>query len=484
VDKNKKSLTARILKQEREFMDDRIKKLIDATHQLKEGNFQVDLPTQPLDDVGHLGKALQELAATLELRYQEIQKLNQITTRINSGFLLNPILEAVYRDFCNLIPYNRIGFSLLEDNGQILRARWAKSDQQDLKLKVGYSAPMAGSSLQGILTSGQPRILNNLPEYLARKPESESTALIVSEGYRSSLTCPLVAGGVAVGFMFFSSCEINTYDSIHVSIFEQIAEQLSVIVEKGRLVSELADKSVQIERQNEELQRLNYLKNFFVGMAAHDLRNPVANIQLTSDLLLDDLGGPLSPEELRGFVRDINQQARFMTELINDILGVAEIEGGKLTLNPSEFALGSFLSDAVRRARKLAEPKQIQVVLEGDPVGKLRGDPQRLRQVLDNLLSNAIKFSPSGSTVRVHALQQPGTWRIEIEDQGPGIQEKDRPRLFQDFAKLSARPTGGEKSTGLGLAIARRIIDTHGGQIGVDSKPGQGAVFWFVVSGV
>jgi two-component system sensor histidine kinase/response regulator len=267
-----------------------------------------------------------------------------------------------------------------------------------------------------------------------------------------------------------------------VEVFKQIADQLSMIVEKGRLVSDLAERSQQIERQNEELQRLNYLKNFFLGMAVHDLRNPVANIQLISDVLLGDDGQPLSQDELHGFVKDINQQSRFMAELINDILSVAEIEAGQMKLVPVDFEVAAFLHEAVRRYNRLAEAKHTRVVLETEVSGKIRGDPQRLRQVIDNLLSNAVKYSPLGSVVRVFAEQVVGGgWRIKVQDQGPGILEKDRPRLFLDFARLSARPTGGEKSTGLGLAIARRVVEAHSGQIGAENKPGQGATFWFEI---
>jgi len=462
-------------------MDDRIEKMIDAANQLKGGNFKVDLPISPLDEVGRLGRALQELAGSLELRYQELNRLNQITARINAGFMLEPILEGVYHDFRPLIPYNRIGLALLEDSGKTLRARWAKTDRQRVRLEAGYAAAMEGSSLQDVLNRREPRILNDLVNYLAQKPTSDSTRLIVEEGFRSSLTCPLVANGVAVGFIFFSSVTPGTYADVHVEVFKQIAGQLSMIVEKGRLVSDLAEHSQQIERQNEELKRLNYIKNFFLGMAVHDLRNPVANIQLISDVLLGDDGQPLSHDELQGFVKDINQQSRFMAELINDILSVAEIEAGQMKLAPVNFEVAAFLHEAVRRYNRLAEVKHTRVVLETEVSGKIRGDPQRLRQVIDNLLSNAVKYSPLGSVVRVFAEQVGGGWRIKVQDQGPGISEKDRPRLFQDFARLSARPTGGEKSTGLGLAIARRVVEAHSGQIGAENQPGQGATFWFEI---
>jgi signal transduction histidine kinase len=460
-------------------MDDRIQKLIKAAQELSEGNYQVEVPITPPDEVGQLGKALRSLAQTLEQRYQELAKLNQITARINSGLLLDQILEEIYNDFRPLIPYNRIGLALLEENGRLLRAQWAKTNRAEVRLEPGYAAPMAGSSLESIMSSHEPRILNNLPEYLAQKPASESTRLIVEEGYQSSLTCPLIANGLPVGFIFFSSVNANTYAHAHVEIFKQIAEQLSVIVEKGRLVSDLAEKSELIEKQNEELRRLNNLKNLFLGMAVHDLRNPIANIQLVSDVMLGDGRSPLTAAEQRDFIKDINVQARFMAELIGDILNLAEIEAGQLKLVIEEIDLAGFMKTIVRYHNKLASLKGTRVVLVSRPSGTMRADAQRMRQTLDNLVSNAIKYSPPGSTVRVRVSRTGAGWHFEVQDEGPGISEKDQVRLFQDFARLSARPTGGEKSTGLGLAIARRMVEAHGGQIGVDSTTGQGATFWF-----
>jgi signal transduction histidine kinase len=236
-----------------------------------------------------------------------------------------------------------------------------------------------------------------------------------------------------------------------------------------------------IEDQNEELRRLYNLQNLFLGMAAHDLRNPIANIQLLSDVLLGDEKGPLSPGERRDFIQDINTQARFMAELIGDILNLAEIEAGKLTLALEEIDLAGFLRMIVRHHHKIAAQKGSKVILASRPSGSMQADAQRIRQVLDNLVSNAVKYSPPGSTIKLRVSRSHPGWRFEVQDQGPGISDSDRSRLFQDFARLTARPTGGEKSTGLGLAIARRMVEAHGGQIDVISEAGQGATFWFSI---
>jgi signal transduction histidine kinase len=170
-----------------------------------------------------------------------------------------------------------------------------------------------------------------------------------------------------------------------------------------------------------------------------------------------------------------------MLALLNDLLEVTQIESGKLSLNLEPVHLRGFLDEAVQQQAMLAAPKGTRVLLQAVPEGTVVVDPLRLRQVVDNLISNAVKFSPPGSTVRVSAERILAGWQVNVQDEGPGITEQDRNRLFQDFARLSAKATGGEKSTGLGLAISRRVVEAHGGQIGVNSEPGHGATFWFML---
>ena len=296
----------------------------------------------------------------------------------------------------------------------------------------------------------------------------------------SSLTCPLIANGIPVGFLFFSSVEPYVYAHRHIDIFKRIAAQLSVILEKGRLVLELADQKAAIEQQNEELRYLNEIKNTFLGMAAHDLRNPLGNIRLIAHLLLE-AQSDLSQMQCLSLLHDIDAQTNHMLSLLDELLDVTLIEAGKLNLQMQPLDLEKFLSELVQRHAMVASPKGTQVVLERVPPGLAKADPLHLRQVVDNLISNAVKYSPPASRVSVAVERNRAGWRINVTDEGPGITETDRQNLFKDFARLSAQPTGGEKSVGLGLAISRRVVEAHGGQIGVDSVPGQGANFWFTL---
>jgi len=185
---------------------------------------------------------------------EELTKLARITERINYGVELEEVLDAIYQEMREVIPYNRIGFSLIDQRHGDVVARWARSDRPML-LGKGYTARLHGSTLEQIIETMQPRVINDLEDYLREKPESESTALVVREGMRSSLTCPLIVQGKPVGFAFFSSVDKDTYSSVHVDFFKQIAGQLATIVEKGRLYSQLAEQKAVVQKQNILLTR-------------------------------------------------------------------------------------------------------------------------------------------------------------------------------------------------------------------------------------
>ncbi len=304
-----------------------------------------------------LGQPIQKLAEKLKHDTLQSQKLNTLTANINAGLTLEDILDRLYQDFREVIPYNRIGFSLIEE-GNIVRARWARTDQKEIQITAGYSSSLEGSSLENILKSGEPRILNDLQAYYAKKPTSESTRLILAEGIRSSLTCPLVANGSPIGFIFFSSIYPGTYDIAHVDVFNRIAGQLSVIVEKGRLVSELEAKKDAIEQQNEQLRRLNSVKSQFLGIAAHDLRSPLSSIRIGLDVLMADAPWLSETERshfLETFFETLDHQTKHMLELLNDLLDVTQIEMGELKLKVESLALDRFLEQSIRLHAQTAQ---------------------------------------------------------------------------------------------------------------------------------
>ncbi|MCI0461947.1 MAG: SpoIIE family protein phosphatase [Gemmataceae bacterium] len=206
------------------------------------------------DAYQRLLQAARQLIDHIHHREEEIHRLLRVTENINRGLGLEEVLEFLYQELRPVIPFNRIGCALIDERRDLVVSYWARSDRPVL-LDKDFRAPLAGSTLADIVRTGQPRILNDLPAYLSAKPQSAATELIVREGMRSSLTCPLVVHGRPVGFLFFDSDRPETYRRAHVEFFQQIAGQLAVIVEKGRLYSELAEQAAVIERQNQQLRR-------------------------------------------------------------------------------------------------------------------------------------------------------------------------------------------------------------------------------------
>ncbi|HEX8203546.1 MAG TPA: hybrid sensor histidine kinase/response regulator, partial [Isosphaeraceae bacterium] len=255
----------------------------------------------------------------------------------------------------------------------------------------------------------------------------------------------------------------------------------SVYEELTRLNNDLGAAQRELARKNAELERLNAQKNQFLGMAAHDLRNPLGVILNYSDFLLDDPGAAFSTEQ-RAFLEIIRSSSDFMLRLVNDLLDVSLIEAGRLELDRKPVDLGRLTARAVGLNRLLAERKSILLSLSDAEDGPtLALDAGKIEQVLNNLITNAIKFSHAGTTVSVSVRRRGGAAEVAVADEGQGIPAAERERLFRPFGRTSVQPTAGEQSTGLGLSICRRIVEGHGGRIWAESQEGRGSTFTFAL---
>jgi signal transduction histidine kinase len=233
----------------------------------------------------------------------------------------------------------------------------------------------------------------------------------------------------------------------------------------------------QLKSLVEQLSNANAAKNRFLGMAAHDLRNPLASIRGLAEFLRDGTVGELTADQL-DLINTIHGASQSMLILVNDLLDVATIEAGELKLQLAPHDLGELVAKSVFLANINAAKKHTQILFEARGSGPLLAiDAPKIRQVVDNLLSNAVKYSPPHATITVELQSGSSTCSLGVKDQGPGIPADERDRLFKDFSRLSAKPTGGEQSTGLGLAICRKIVEAHHGSIVAENLPAGGCEF-------
>jgi diguanylate cyclase (GGDEF)-like protein len=351
--------------------DSRLTYYRDVLQLLPDESPEVAAPSDVRDDVDALGQSIAELTTRLALRQNQDTMLASVSDLVMQGVYLDEVLNHVYDGFRTLIPYDRIGCALLEDGGSVVRARWARSESPERHLNGGFAAVMAGSSLQAIVESGKPRIINDLEAYAASRPPSRATRLILAEGVRSSLTCLLVAMGRPIGFLFFSSKERNRYEAAHAEIFLRLAGMIAGVIEKGALYEQLAAANNALREARDSFEQqathdaLTGLWNrratlqFLERVLAQSRRHARAGAVLMMDIdhfkaINDSFGHPAGDGVLREVARRVTQVLR-----AGDVVGR---HGGE------EFLLvldGCSADGAARCAeRLLAEMRSSPVVHE------------------------------------------------------------------------------------------------------------------------
>jgi signal transduction histidine kinase len=302
-------------------------------------------------------------------------------------------------------------------------------------------------------------------------------ALIQKSGKVHRLTLKTAAGmPESVDFRFFplpdGALALGSFD---------FQEQKKLRQEMLILNGELNNLTRQLHQANAELSELNQLKNQFLGMAAHDLRAPVGLIINYSEFVLDEAGEHLS-EEHREFLQICLNAAEDMQRLIESFLDFSIIESGNLQLQLEPTSVTKIIDSVGPIARLLAGKKKISLIMETTQGGSLlQVDSLKIQQALVNLINNAVQHSQPGQRVWVSARTESNEIVFAVRDEGQGLTPEDQARLFQPFERAGTKKTAGERSIGLGLAIARKVITAHGGRIWIESIPGQGATFLFSV---
>ncbi len=270
---------------------------------------------------------------------------------------------------------------------------------------------------------------------------------------------PLAGGTLALGGMDFQ-------------------EQALLHSEVLGLNRELNNLARSLHQANAELLELDQLKNQFLGMAAHDLRNPLGIIMIYDGFVLDGVGDTLSAEH-RCYLEKIQTAARRMQQIIDDFLDVSMIESGNLRLELVPASVVEIVGDILPICQLAAEKKKVALLVDAiNDRRRLPVDAPKLQQVLLNLVRNAVEYSLAGQRVWLSSQWDDRSLVFVVRDEGPGIAQEEQDRLFAAFGRANARKTAKERSVGLGLCIAHKIVKAHGGRLWVESTPGAGASFF------
>ena len=279
--------------------------------------------------------------------------------------------------------------------------------------------------------------------------------------------------GETVGLLVVRRRQAGQFSNGTVDLIKTFAAQSVLAIQNARLFSEIDEKSRQLETESKH-------KSQFVANMSHELRTPLNAILGYTELILDNIYGE-TPEKMRGVIERVQINGRHLLGLINDVLDLAKIEAGQLTLSLADYSLRDMVDGVVVALEPLATEKRLAFKTDLPtrlPVG--HGDERRIAQVLLNLVGNAIKFTDKGE-VAIKASAADGSFTVAVQDSGPGIGPGDQLRIFDEFQQADSSTTRKKGGTGLGLSIAKRIIEMHSGRIWVESELGKGSTFFFTL---
>ncbi|MFQ5431072.1 MAG: ATP-binding protein [Nitrospinota bacterium] len=408
--------------------------------------------------------------------------INRISFAVHNGRTFDDIFEIIFDQLKLIIPYDRIGLSTLDESGETLKVVKVKS-ARPIGLDKGFTCSIKLTSLGELLESRDKRVISDLAEYVKRTGhETNYNKMLLDEGIRSSLAIPLFVAGRPTGIMFFSSKEPNVYTreylGEHFDVLEQFVESikdhLAVALEKGMIIARL-------EETNRQLKELNAMKDEFLSIASHDLRSPLTSIILFGRSMQKESGGTLTDWQKRS-LEIMTRSAEHLLTLVDDILNVAKMNSGRMFIEKEPTDIKAVLNESIAAMVFNAQNKNIDIKRESDfEKLEMMVDRSKMFQVFNNLIGNAIKFSPEGGSIHISERVDGNNYRFEIEDHGQGIAKEECDNIFEKFTQVGTYSAAKKEGSGLGLMICKKIVELHGGGIGVDSEPGKGSMFYFTL---
>ena len=411
-----------------------------------------------------LSEALEQQTATSEI-------LRVISGSPND---LAPVFDAILESGMRLCDAH-LGILFLYDGEayQLVAQRGATHAFAEVMQKPRRPGPHTG--LGRILVEKGPVQIDDLKEDIAyheRDPLRVQTVEL--GGMRTWLGVPMLKEGAVVGAFVIYRREVRRFSERQADLLMTFANQAVIAIENVRLFTEIQDKTQQLEIANRH-------KSEFLANMSHELRTPLNAVIGFSEVLLERMFGEINPKQ-EEYLNDILSSGKHLLSLINDILDLSKIEAGRMELEAQPFDLPSALDNALTLIRERAARHSIGLEVHVDPrIGEVVADERKIKQVLLNLLSNAVKFTPEGGKITMSAALNGDAVAVSVADTGIGIAAEDQEAVFEEFRQVGDDYARKREGTGLGLALARRLVELHGGTLSLASELGKGSTFTFTI---
>ncbi|MBI2555023.1 MAG: GAF domain-containing protein, partial [Candidatus Rokubacteria bacterium] len=441
---------------------------------------QIDLVTTFADQAViaienvRLFQELQTRTRELGRSVEELQALGDVSQAVSSTLDLETVLNTIVARAIQLSATSGGVIYEYDEAAQEFHVRGSHRIEEEL-VEVLRAAPMrlgegAVGKAAAIRAPVQVSDILDEREY----DVARIRALFERQGYRSVLAVPLLLEQRIMGGLVVWRQEAGSFSTEVVNLLQTFATQSVLAIQNARLFREIADKGLQLEAASRH-------KSEFLANMSHELRTPLNAIIGFSEVLLERMFGEVNEKQAE-YLQDIFSSGRHLLSLINDILDLSKVEAGRMELAPAPFDLPLALENALTLVRERAIRHGIALSLEVDPrLGEFVGDERKIRQVLLNLLSNAVKFTPEGGRIGVKAVLADGSVEISISDTGIGIAPEDQEAIFEEFRQVGGDDARKREGTGLGLTLAKKFVEMHGGRIWVKSEVGKGSTFTFAL---
>ncbi len=407
-----------------------------------------------------------ELARSVE----ELKALGEVSQAVSSTLDLQKVLFTIVAHAVELSGTESGAIYEFDEKTEQFQLRATHRMSKELIQALREAGSKLGKTAVG--RAGVSREAVQVPDILeeATYPLRD---IIVREGFRALLAVPLLREDRLIGGLVVRRKAAGEFPARVVDLLQTFATQSALAIQNARLFRELEEKG-------RELEIVSKHKSEFLANMSHELRTPLNAILGYTELILDNIYGDVS-EKIREVLERLEINGRHLLNLINDVLDLAKIEAGRLSLSLSEYSMAEVVQTVFTSIEALAAEKKLELkIIVPNDLTTGKGDEQRLAQVLLNLLGNAIKFTEQGE-VSVEMTVSNEKYLVSVSDTGPGLSEAEQKKIFEEFQQADSSSTREKGGTGLGLSIAKRIIEMHGGRIWVESTLGKGSTFRFTL---